>query len=99
MMDASKYRVGYFPVGKQYKKWVEKDHIEKPPVWCSVDMRDGNQSLIIPMSLEEKLTEFVKKVKVGNIIIVGWKFGMSEGMKLVGYKRCGELILENLRKG
>ena len=28
MMDASKYRVGYFPVGKKYKKWVEKDHIE-----------------------------------------------------------------------
>ena len=55
MMDSSKYRVGYFPVDKKYNKWVEKDHIEKPPVWCSVDMRDGNQSLVIPMSLEEKL--------------------------------------------
>ena len=55
MMDSSKYRVGYFPVDKKYNKWVEKDHIEKAPVWCSVDMRDGNQSLVIPMSLEEKL--------------------------------------------
>ena len=55
MMDASKYRVGYYPVGKEYNKWVEKDHVEKPPVWCSVDMRDGNQSLVVPMSLEEKL--------------------------------------------
>ncbi len=57
-MDASKYRVGYFPVEKKYNKWVEKDHIVTPPVWCSVDMRDGNQSLVIPMSLEEKLEYF-----------------------------------------
>ncbi|MBR6709268.1 MAG: 2-isopropylmalate synthase [Clostridia bacterium] len=65
MMDASKYRVGYFPVDKQYNGWVEKDHIEKPPVWCSVDMRDGNQSLIIPMSLEEKLEYFKVLLEVG----------------------------------
>lgn len=59
MMDATKYNVGYFPVSSKYNKWVTKDHIEKPPIWCSVDMRDGNQSLVIPMSLEEKL-EFYK---------------------------------------
>lgn len=66
-MDATKYQTGYFPVDKKYTKWVEKDHIEKPPVWCSVDMRDGNQSLIIPMSLEEKL-EFYKM-----LLAVGFK--------------------------
>ena len=65
MMDASKYRVGYFPVGKEYSKWTEKDHIEKPPVWCSVDMRDGNQSLVIPMSLEEKLEYYKVLLDVG----------------------------------
>ena len=65
MMDASKYRVGYYPVGKEYNKWVEKDHIEHPPVWCSVDMRDGNQSLVIPMSLEEKLEYFQVLLDVG----------------------------------
>ena len=65
MMDASKYRVGYFPVEKQYNKWVEKDHIEKPPVCCSVDMRDGNQSLVIPMSLEEKLEYYRILLEVG----------------------------------
>ena len=65
MMDASKYRVGYFPVGRQYNKWVEKDHVEKPPVWCSVDMRDGNQSLVIPMSLEEKLEYYKVLLEVG----------------------------------
>ena len=64
-MDASKYHVGYYPVDKQYNKWVTKDHIEKPPVWCSVDMRDGNQSLVIPMSLEEKLEYFQVLLDVG----------------------------------
>ena len=65
MMDASKYRVGYFPVSEKYNKWVTKDHIEKPPVWCSVDMRDGNQSLVIPMSLEEKLEYYKVLLQVG----------------------------------
>lgn len=65
MMDSSKYRVGYFPVSDKYGKWVNKDHIEKPPVWCSVDMRDGNQSLVIPMSLEEKLEYYRVLLDVG----------------------------------
>ncbi len=65
MMDASKYSVGYFPVSQEYNKWVKKDHIEKPPIWCSVDMRDGNQSLVIPMSLEEKLEYFQMLLEVG----------------------------------
>ncbi|MGI6767334.1 MAG: 2-isopropylmalate synthase [Lentihominibacter sp.] len=65
MMDASKYQVGYFPVDKKYTKWVEKDHIEKAPIWCSVDMRDGNQSLVIPMSLEEKLEYYKVLLEVG----------------------------------
>ncbi len=65
MMDASKYQVGYFPVDKKYNQWVEKDHVEKPPVWCSVDMRDGNQSLVIPMSLEEKLEYYKVLLEVG----------------------------------
>ena len=64
-MDSSKYQVGYFPVHKKYNKWVEKDHIEAPPVWCSVDMRDGNQALVIPMSLEEKLEYYKTLLKVG----------------------------------
>lgn len=65
MMDASKYRVGYFPVGEKYNKWVTKDHVDKAPIWCSVDMRDGNQSLVIPMSLEEKLEYFKVLTDVG----------------------------------
>ncbi len=65
MMDAKKYRVGYYPVSKEYNDWVNKDHIEKAPIWCSVDMRDGNQSLVIPMSLEEKLEYYKVLLQVG----------------------------------
>ncbi|MBQ7340239.1 MAG: 2-isopropylmalate synthase [Clostridia bacterium] len=65
MMDAKKYNVGYYPAPGKHVKWVEKDHIEKAPVWCSVDMRDGNQSLVIPMSLEEKLEFYNVLLKVG----------------------------------
>ena len=44
---------------------MKKDHIEKAPAWCSVDLRDGNQALIVPMSLEEKLEFFQMLVKIG----------------------------------
>lgn len=65
MMDHTKYSVGYYPAPGAHYKWVQKDHIEQPPIWCSVDMRDGNQSLVIPMSLEEKLAFYKCLLKVG----------------------------------
>ncbi len=86
MMDSSKYRVGYYPVDHKYNKWVEKDHIEKAPDWCSVDLRDGNQSLVIPMSLEEKL-EFYK-------VLLGVGFKEIE----VGFPAASETEYEFLRK-
>lgn len=45
--------------------WVKKESIEKAPIWCSVDLRDGNQALIDPMSLEDKLEFFKMLVKIG----------------------------------
>ncbi len=64
-MNVSKYNVGYYPPQNITYDWVKKDHIEKAPDWCSVDLRDGNQSLIIPMSLEEKLEFYKLLLKVG----------------------------------
>ena len=64
-MDVTKYSVGYYPAPGEHFKWVHKDHIEKAPQWCSVDLRDGNQSLVIPMSLEEKLEFFKLLCKIG----------------------------------
>lgn len=65
MMDSTKYSVGYFNPPKSEYRWVHKDHIEAAPTWCSVDLRDGNQSLVIPMSLDEKLEFFKLLVDIG----------------------------------
>ena len=65
MNKSIKYTRQYFPAPKQEMKWTTKNYISKPPVWCSVDLRDGNQALIIPMSLEEKLDFFKLLVKIG----------------------------------
>ncbi|HIT79269.1 MAG TPA: 2-isopropylmalate synthase [Candidatus Faecivivens stercorigallinarum] len=65
MKNYQKYTRQYYPVANAPARWMTKDHIEKAPVWCSVDLRDGNQSLIIPMSLEEKLEFFKLLVQVG----------------------------------
>lgn len=65
MMDATKYAPGYYPAPAGYDSWVKKDHIEAAPAWCSVDLRDGNQALIVPMSLEEKLEFFQMLVRIG----------------------------------
>ena len=64
-MDTSKYSVGYYPAPGAHYKWVQKDHIETAPQWCSVDLRDGNQSLVIPMSLEEKLEFYHMLLRLG----------------------------------
>ena len=67
MKNYEKYRPGYFvpPMRTDEMEWPKKDHIEKAPAWCSVDLRDGNQALIVPMSLEEKLEFFQYLVKLG----------------------------------
>ena len=65
MVNTSRYTRQFFPVKNPTRKWLDKTYIEKPPIWCSVDLRDGNQSLIVPMSLEEKLDFFQLLVKLG----------------------------------
>ena len=46
------------------RKWPEK-HIKKAPIWCSVDLRDGNQALVEPMDVEEKVEMFKLLIKLG----------------------------------
>ncbi len=65
MTNANKYERRYFMPPFPCLDWTAKEYVEKPPVWCSVDLRDGNQALIIPMSLEEKLEFFGYLVEVG----------------------------------
>lgn len=65
MKNCSKYKRQYFMPPEDCYDWVKKEYIDKAPAWCSVDLRDGNQALIIPMSLEEKVEFFKMLVKVG----------------------------------
>ncbi len=72
-MNHQKYEIPYFlPPGMTWD-WVKKTEIEKAPQWCSVDLRDGNQALIEPMGLEEKIEFYQMLLKVGfKIIEVGF---------------------------
>ena len=67
MMNYKKYMRQYFLPPTECLDWAKKDHIEKAPIWCSVDLRDGNQALIEPMSLEEKIELKIgfKEIEVG----------------------------------
>lgn len=72
--------------------WTEKEYIDKAPIWCSVDLRDGNQALVIPMSLEQKVEFFKLLVKIGfKEIEVGFP-AASE----TEYEFCRTLIEQNL---
>lgn len=64
-MNHQKYQRGYFMPPTQCLEWASKEYIDKAPIWCSVDLRDGNQALITPMSLEEKIEFFKLLVKIG----------------------------------
>ncbi|MFD2671209.1 2-isopropylmalate synthase [Marinicrinis sediminis] len=65
MKNVDKYARGYFMPPVSSMKWAQKEYITEPPTWCSVDLRDGNQALIVPMNLEEKLEYFQMLVEIG----------------------------------
>lgn len=64
-MDAKKYTKQFILPPVRCMDWAEKTMVEKAPVWCSVDLRDGNQALVEPMSLETKVEFFNLLVEIG----------------------------------
>ena len=65
MMDYRKYTRQYFMPPERSMARAEKDYVDHAPVWCSVDLRDGNQALVVPMTLQQKLDFFKLLVKIG----------------------------------
>ena len=65
MKNINKYKVSYFMPPMVTYDWAKKQMITSAPIWCSVDLRDGNQSLLEPMSLEEKIEYFNLLVSIG----------------------------------
>lgn len=92
MKNFEKYTRQYFPVKNTPMRWTQKDYVDHAPIWCSVDLRDGNQALINPMTLEQKLEFFSYLVKIGfKEIEVGFP-AASE----TEYEFCRALIEKNL---
>lgn len=92
MKNFDKYKRGYYMPPVKSVDWVNKEYVDKAPAWCSVDLRDGNQALIVPMSLDEKIEFFKELVRVGfKEIEVGFP-AASE----TEYNFCRTLIEDNL---
>ncbi len=64
MKNVNKYKVNRVSVELKDRCWPSK-RMEKAPLWCSVDLRDGNQALSVPMTIEEKLELYETLLKVG----------------------------------
>ena len=64
MKPGCKKYIPFEPINIPDRQWPSKT-IEHPPIWCSVDLRDGNQALIDPMNLKEKIEYFKTLVKIG----------------------------------
>jgi HMGL-like len=65
--DPSKRYRPFEPIRLTDRQWPNRT-IQKPPVWCSVDLRDGNQALIEPMDAARKTRMFLKLVEVGILV-------------------------------
>ncbi len=64
MYQGCKKYIPFTPVSLPNRTWPN-NRIEKAPTWCSVDLRDGNQALVTPMNLQEKLDFFKLLVDIG----------------------------------
>ncbi|BEU87575.1 2-isopropylmalate synthase [Selenomonas sp. TAMA-11512] len=97
MKNYQRYRKGYYMPPVIALEWLRKEHPEKAPTWCSVDLRDGNQALIIPMSLEEKIEFYKLLVNVGfKEIEVGFPAASDTEFQFLRYLVDHDLIPEDV---
>ncbi len=64
MKPAHEKYIPFVPIRMPRRTWPDKE-LKAPPIWCSVDLRDGNQALVDPMNVEEKLELFHTLVDIG----------------------------------
>lgn len=94
-MNYQKYR-SYLPVQLPDRTWPDKQ-ITQAPIWCSVDLRDGNQALEIPMTLEQKLDFFAYLVKIGfKEIEIGFPAASDTEFKLARHLIDNDLIPDDV---
>ena len=87
MKPAHEKYIPFVPLKMTRRAWPDRE-LKAPPVWCSVDLRDGNQALVDPMNLQEKLEYFHTLIDIGvKEIEIGFP-SASE----TEYEICRELI-------
>ncbi|MBO6162933.1 MAG: 2-isopropylmalate synthase [Eubacterium sp.] len=92
MKNFEHYRRGYYMPPVPCTDWVNKEYVDHAPIWCSVDLRDGNQALVVPMSLDEKIEFYKELIRVGfKEIEIGFP-AASE----TEYEFCRRLIEDDL---
>ena len=81
------------------RTWPEKE-IQKAPIWCSVDLRDGNQALVDPMVVEEKLEYFMDDYEKRKDTLSKKEQDTQKDMKIVQemYARGFEFVPIDLYK-
>ena len=79
------------------REWPNKE-IEKAPIWCSVDLRDGNQALIDPMIVEEKVEMFLYLIRLGfKEIEIGFPAASQIEFDFIGQLVDRTLIPDDVR--
>ena len=92
MKNYDKYKRNYYMPPVESTDWVKKEYIDKAPIWCSVDLRDGNQALVVPMSLDEKIEFYKELIRVGfKEIEIGFPAASD-----TEYEFCRRLIEDKL---
>jgi len=92
MKNIEKYKPQYFKPVVMNFDWINQDFPTKAPIWCSVDLRDGNQALINPMNIETKIKYFKMLVAIGfKFIEVGFPAASNTEFNFIR-----KLIDENL---
>ena len=92
-MNYEAYKKLYRLPPKMNMSWVTKEYSTEAPVWCSVDLRDGNQALIVPMNLEEKIEYYRFLLKAGfKEIEVGFPAASETEFEFLRYLVDNDMI-------
>ena len=97
MMKMNFERYKPFPdIPLQNREWPSK-RLEKAPIWCSVDLRDGNQALEVPMNLSQKLQFFQFLVDIGfKTIEIGFPAASDTEFEFARYLIDNNLIPDDV---
>lgn len=97
MKTVQRYQKGYFLPPQTDWSWIWQEYPQQAPHWCSVDLRDGNQALVTPMCLEEKIAFYQMLLRIGfKEIEVGFPAASETEYQFLRYLVTHDLIPEEV---